>query len=140
MIKLTIGFLLLPALLYSQSITGRWKTLDDKTGEVKSIVEITEKGGKFYGKIIKIFRKAGEEQDPVCDDCPKDDARYNKKIIGLEIIRDMKKSGDEYTEGNILDPENGKIYRCKLWIEGNDLMVRGYWGPFFRTQTWKKVQ
>ena len=57
----------------------------------------------------------------------------------MEIIKGMKKSGDEYSEGNILDPEVGKIYSCKLWIEGNDLKVRGYWGPFYRTQTWHKA-
>lgn len=123
----------------AQSIAGKWKTLDDNTGEEKSIVDISEKGGKFYGKVIKIFRDPGEDPDPVCDECPKDDPRYKKKIIGLEIIQNMKKSGDEYSDGNILDPENGKIYRCRIWIEDSDLKVRGYWGPFYRTQTWKRV-
>jgi uncharacterized protein (DUF2147 family) len=122
-----------------QSITGKWKTIDDNTGEERSIVEIYEKDGKVFGKIIKLFRKAGEDPDPICDDCDSDDPRYKKKIIGMEIISDMVRSGDEYDEGNILDPENGKIYRCKLWIEGKDLKVRGYWGPFFRTQTWKRA-
>lgn len=131
--------LALPIFTYSQSITGRWTTIDDNSGEEKSIVEIVEKGGKFYGKIVKIFIKPGEDPDPVCDECPEEDARFNKKIIGMEIIKDMKKSGNEYTDGNILDPEVGKIYRCKLWVEGNELKVRGYWGPFYRTQTWKKV-
>jgi uncharacterized protein (DUF2147 family) len=56
----------------------------------------------------------------------------------MEILRDLKKNGDEYTDGNILDPEIGKVYRCKLWREGDTLKVRGYWGPFFRTQTWIK--
>ena len=102
-------------------------------------MEIFEKGGKIYGKIIKLYRKQGEDPDPVCDECDSDDSRYKKKIIGMEIITDMSRSGDEYDEGNILDPENGKIYRCKLWIENSDLKVRGYWGPFFRTQTWKKL-
>ena len=54
----------------------------------------------------------------------------------MEILRDMKKSDSEYSEGTILDPNNGKIYRCKIWIEDNNLKLRGYWGPFFRTQTW----
>lgn len=122
-----------------QSITGRWTTIDDDSGEEKSIVEIAERGGKFYGKVVKIFVKPGDDPDPVCKDCPSDDTRHNKKIIGMEIIRDLKKSGDEYADGDILDPEIGKVYRCKLWIEGEDLKVRGYWGPFFRTQTWKRV-
>jgi len=121
-----------------QSIVGHWITVDDASGKEKSVVEIFEKGGKVYGKILKIFRDPGEEPDPICDKCPPEDPRYNKKIIGLEIIQQMVKDGDEYTEGSILDPEVGKIYRCKLWIEGNELKVRGYWGPFYRTQTWKR--
>jgi len=123
----------------AQTIAGRWKTIDDNTGEERSIVEIFEKDGRFYGKIVKLFRKAGEDPDPVCDECDSDDDRHMKKIIGMEIIRKMKKSGNDYEDGSILDPESGKVYRCKLWVEGNNLNVRGYWGPFFRTQTWKKA-
>jgi uncharacterized protein (DUF2147 family) len=121
------------------SILGKWKSIDDKTGETKSIVEIFERGGLVYGKVIKIFPKPGDDQDPVCTKCPQDDDRYKKKILGMEIIQEMKKSGNEYSDGYILDPEAGKVYRCKLWLESNDLKVRGYWGPVWRTQTWKKV-
>lgn len=137
--------LILPLILFSflanaqSTIVGKWKSVDDETNEVKSIVEIFEKGGVVYGKILKIFPKVGEDTDPICDQCPTEDGRFKKKIIGMEIIKDMKKSGDEYTEGSILDPEVGKIYSCKLWIEGNDLKVRGYWGPFYRTQTWHRA-
>jgi uncharacterized protein (DUF2147 family) len=137
---LFLFFVLTPWWANSQSIIGKWKTIDDNTGEARSVVEIYEKDGKVYGKIVKLFRKAGEEADPICDECPSDDARHNQKIIGMDIIRSMDKKGDEYSNGDILDPEVGKIYRCKLWIENNDLMVRGYWGPFFRTQVWKKFQ
>ena len=121
-----------------QSILGHWKTVDDVSGKEKSVVEIYERGGKVYGKIKSIFRSPGEDPDPVCDKCPVEDSRHNQKVIGLEIIQQMKKDGDGYSEGNILDPEDGKIYRCKLWLAGNDLKVRGYWGPFYRTQTWKR--
>ena len=121
------------------SILGKWKSIDDNTGETKSIVEIYERGGLVFGKILKIFPKPGDDQDPICDKCPQDDDRYNQKIIGMEIIQKMKKSGNEYSEGHILDPEVGRVYRCKLWLESNDLKVRGYWGPVWRTQTWKKV-
>lgn len=120
-------------------IVGKWKSIDDRTGETKSVVEIYEDGGKIFGRVVKIFPGPYDDQDPVCDKCPKDDIRYNKKIIGMEIIRSMKRSGEEYVGGDILDPEEGKVYRCKLWLEENDLKVRGYWGPFWRTQTWKKV-
>jgi uncharacterized protein (DUF2147 family) len=130
---------LIPSITFSQSVVGKWQTIDDNTNEVKAIVEIIERQGKVYGKIVKIFPPAGQDPDPVCKECDPDDPRYNKKIIGMEIISDMKKDNDEYSGGNILDPENGKVYRCKLWLEGQDLKVRGYWGPFFRTQTWKKA-
>jgi uncharacterized protein (DUF2147 family) len=132
-------FLILSTTVSAQSIVGKWQTIDDNTGEVKSIVEIFEKDGKFYGKINRIFLDPNEDPDPVCDECDEDDPRYKKKIIGMEIIKGLEKDGDEYSGGNILDPENGKVYRCRLWIEGGNLMVRGYWGPFFRTQTWKRV-
>lgn len=118
------------------SITGKWKTIDDETNKPKSIVEIFEKEGKYYGKILKLFRTPDEEQDPLCEECPPEDERYKKKIIGMEILKEMVKSGSEYSEGTILDPNNGKIYRCKIWREGNNLKLRGYWGPFYRTQTW----
>jgi uncharacterized protein (DUF2147 family) len=137
--KLLLPLLFLTTSVFGQTIVGKWKTIDDNTGEERSVVEIYEKGGKVYGKIIKLFRKPGEDPDPLCDECDKDDSRYNKKVIGMEIITGMVKAGKEYEGGEILDPESGKVYRCKLWIENNELQVRGYWGPFFRTQTWKKV-
>lgn len=121
------------------AILGKWITIDDSSGEPRSIVEITERGSIISGKIVKLFPSPGEEPDPICDKCPEDDERYKKKIIGLDIIRNMKWSKDELKEGNILDPESGKIYKCIIWVEGGKLMVRGYWGPFYRTQIWKKA-
>ena len=125
-------------ILNGQSITGKWKTIDDESGEERSIVEIFQRQGKYFGKVVKIFSKPGEEQDPVCKECPEDDARYKKKIIGMEIIRNLEEQDGYFSEGDILDPKIGKIYRCKVWIEGKDLKVRGFWGPFYRTQTWKR--
>lgn len=120
------------------SILGKWKTIDENSGEIKSIVEIFTRNNLIYGKILRIFPKTGEEQDPVCDKCDSDDPRYKMKIIGMEIIMDLRKYGSEYGDGTVLDPEAGKVYRCKLWLEEGDLKVRGYWGPFYRTQTWKR--
>ena len=125
--------------LSQDNILGKWTTIDDDSGEARSIVEIVERGSKVFGKIVRLYPAPGEDPDPVCDQCPEEDARYNKKIIGLEIIQDMKWSEKELADGSILDPESGKMYQCKIWLEGSDLKVRGYWGPFFRTQTWKKV-
>ena len=135
--KLIVPFLFIAISMQAQtSILGKWRTVDDATGEIKSVVEIFEWNGRFHGKIVTIFVAA--DPDPICEKCPEDDDRYQKKIIGMEIIKNLKKSGLEYNEGDILDPEDGRIYRCKLWIEGGDLKVRGYWGPFYRTQTWRK--
>ena len=120
----------------AQTIAGKWKTIDDETGKPKSIVEIVEKNGKFYGTITRLFRGPDEEQDPVWYECPTNDDRYKKKIIGMEILRNLVRDDAEYAGGTILDPNNGKIYRCKVWLEGNTLKLRGYLGPFFRTQTW----
>lgn len=137
-------FLLFIGLLFSgkdfaqnKSIIGKWKTIDDETKQPKSIVEIYKKDdGKYYGKIIKLFRKEGEDPDPVCDKIDKEDPRYMKKINGMEIITGMKKDGDEYEDGEILDPKKGKIYDCKLWVENGKLQVRGYVLFFHRTQEW----
>lgn len=125
---------------FSQTVLGKWKTIDDESGEAKSIIEIFERGGKVYGRVVKLFRKPTEDQDPVCNECDEDDPRFKKKVIGMEILKDMEKDGDEYEGGKILDPEDGKIYSCKLWLEGNDLRLRGYLGPFYRTQKWIRVQ
>lgn len=138
--------ILVSILLFSAGLTfgqdgvlGKWKTIDDNTGEARSVVEIVEMNGKVFGRIIKIFPRPNKDPDPVCDKCSPDDARFNKKIIGMEIIRNLTKSGEEYSGGDILDPENGKVYRSKIWKEGEVLKVRGYWGPFYRTQTWHRA-
>lgn len=125
--------------LEAQEVIGKWRTIDDETEQPKSIVEIFERDGKIYGKLIKLFRTPEQDQDPVCSKCEEDDPRFNKKFIGMEIMTDMSKVGDEYTNGEILDPGSGKIYKCKMWLDGADLKVRGYWGPFYRTQTWLKA-
>lgn len=136
--KLILPLLSVAFFSYAQpSILGKWKTVDE-TGEEKSIIEIYERDGRVYGKVIKIF--TAEDPDPVCNECPEDDPRYRKKIIGMEIIKNMQKDDDTYSQGTILDPQDGKIYRCKLWIEEDGLKVRGYWGPFYRTQTWRRVR
>jgi uncharacterized protein (DUF2147 family) len=124
----------------AQQLLGKWKTIDDNSGKPKSVVEFYERNGKVYGKIVALFREPGEDPDPVCTKCESDDERHGKKVIGMTIVRNMVKEGAEYTGGDILDPEVGKVYRCKLWIEDNQLMVRGYWGPFFRTQVWSKTE
>ena len=136
---ITFIFLLYYSYAQAQTIIGKWKSFDDKTGELKSIVEIFESGSKIYGKIIKTFPKPGKDADPICTKCPTDDERFNKKIIGMEIVKGLTQEDDEYEGGSILDPEVGKVYRCKIWLDKEELKVRGYLGPFYRTQTWQRV-
>ena len=140
-IKLSLTFLLFLLIsgIQAQSVTGKWKSIDDETKKAKSIVEIYEKDGKLYGKIIELFREPGENPDPICDECDEDDDRYNQKVIGMEIIRNMENDDDEWEDGTILDPKDGKVYECKLWVDEDDpniLNVRGYIAFFFRTQVW----
>lgn len=116
----------------AQDIAGRWVTVDDNTGKQRSVVEITVKDGKATGRIVEIFDKS--KADKTCEACTDD--RKGKKVLGMEIIRGVEKDGDEWEDGTILDPDNGKVYDCKLWIEDGNLQVRGYVAFFFRTQTW----
>ncbi len=135
---LLFSFLLsVSAFAFGQSdIYGKWHTVDDETGKVRSTVEIYKRDNKAFGKVIGVA--PGEDQDGICDECDEDDPRYNKKVIGMEIIKDLEKDDDEWDDGTILDPENGKVYRCKMWIEDGKLVVRGYIGFSLigRSQTW----
>lgn len=136
------GILLFVALqAFSQStIYGQWKTIDDKTGEAKSIVEINERSGKAFGKVIKIYDPT--KQDITCSECANDDSRKNQKILGMEILRNMEKKGDEWTNGKILDPNSGSEYKCTMWLENGKLHVRGYIGFSLigRTQIWEPIK
>jgi len=122
------------------SILGKWKTIDDSSGKPRSVVEIYKNGDSYFGRIIEMYLEPHEDPDPICEDCDPDDDRYNMKVLGMEILRGAQKDDDEYVDGSILDPENGKVYNCKLWIEDGDLKLRGYIAFFFRTQTWKKIE
>ena len=125
--------------LSAQTVFGKWKTIDDNTGEAKSIVEIYEKDGKVYGKVAEILNK--KRADALCTECEGSDK--NKPIQGLVIIRGLEKDGDEYNDGKILDPDNGKLYKCYITLEESDrLKVRGYIGfsALGRTQYWLRTE
>ncbi|MBB3179793.1 DUF2147 domain-containing protein [Variovorax sp. Sphag1AA] len=123
------------------SPVGLWRSVDDKTGESKAEIRIAESGGGLQGRIEKTLRKDAKP-DAACDECTDD--RKGKPMVGLDIIRGGKKAEgkDVWEGGKILDPENGKEYRASFTpIEGGKkLEVRGYLGPFWRTQTWNRVQ
>ncbi|MCF6132054.1 DUF2147 domain-containing protein [Flavobacterium wongokense] len=120
---------------FGQSIFGKWKTIDDLTGKEKGIVEIYEYKGKVYGKIIEIFE--ADKKHLRCEKCEGEDR--NRPILGMNIIKGLKRNDDVYEGGKIIDPKNGKSYHCKITLEGKDkLIVRGYIGIslFGRSQTW----
>jgi len=132
----------LPAIALAQSSpAGLWRNIDDKTGEAKAEIRITESAGVLNGRIEKVLRKDAKP-DEKCVEC-KDD-RKDQPMVGLEIIRGAKKApdGEGWEAGTILDPENGRDYRLRLTPRGNGqkLEVRGSFGPFWRTQTWVRAQ
>ncbi|XOV94019.1 MAG: DUF2147 domain-containing protein [Bacteroidota bacterium] len=130
-------FLGITSTLNAQSIVGKWKTIDDNTGKERSVVEIYQNGTSYYGKIVKLYREPGEDPDPICEECK--GAKKDKKVLGMEIITGMEydHKDQEYTDGEILDPESGNIYDCKIWLDpSGNLKVRGYLYFLYRTQTW----
>ncbi|WP_246019825.1 DUF2147 domain-containing protein [Muriicola soli] len=125
--------------LSAQSVLGLWKTIDDVTEKPKSILEIYEKDGELFAKVVEILVDGRE--DALCVKCkgPKKD----QPIEGMIVFSGLQKIGEnEYGDGTILDPESGKEYRCKIFINPenpNQLKVRGYVAFFFRTQIWRRV-
>jgi uncharacterized protein (DUF2147 family) len=119
---------------------GLWRNIDDKTGEAKAEIRIAATGsGALHGRIEKALTQSGE---PHCTACTDD--RKDKPKVGMEIIRGAKKSASDavWEGGKILDPENGKEYTLKMTPldGGKQLQIRGYIGPFYRTQVWQRVQ
>jgi uncharacterized protein (DUF2147 family) len=133
---LTFFTLVSISILTSQSTPiGTWQAIDDKDGEPSSHIEIYEVDGKLHGKIVKLI---GEEDDLLCDKCK--DEKKNQPVLGMEIMWKMKPHKDnEWKGGKIMDPENGKEYKCKIKLAEEDVLeVRGYIGFSLlgRTQKW----
>jgi uncharacterized protein (DUF2147 family) len=127
-----------PARVQAQATpVGRWNTISDTDGRPTAVVEIRESGGELVG-VVKALLVAADPQDSVCGKCSGD--RRGRPIVGMEILRHMRRDGDAWTGGEILDPENGRTYRAQMHLEdgGRKLVVRGYVGfsLFGRSQTW----
>ena len=135
MLVAALMFVASTAMAWSRSAVGYWKTIDDETGEAKSIVKIYEVDGKYYGRVDRLLLKPGA----LCEKCEGED--HNAPIEGMVVMWGLNADGDgEYSGGKIFDPEKNKTYRCAIWLKDGKLMVRGYLGPFFRTQTWHPVE
>ena len=129
--------LLFTVTLFAQNpLLGEWITVDDATGEQKSIVRIYQAdNGKYYGTIIQLLEENGETV--VCTECTGED--HNKPIVGLTIIRDMQLKDNELRGGKVLDPDNGKFYYAKVYLKDGKLILRGSLdkaGLLGRSQTW----
>ncbi len=129
--------------LFAQDLSpqGHWKTISDKTGEARSFVKLWMDKGTLFGKIDKLIRKPGQDPNPLCKKCQGE--KKDQPIIGMTIMWDLTQDDDEWNGGYILDPDNGKSYRCivKVVDNGRKLHVRGYIGfsLFGRTQVWPRV-
>lgn len=120
---------------------GYWKTIDDDGVTPRSVVQLWTASGKVWGKIVKLYRQPDEERDPVCDVC--EGGLKNKRVVGMQILNGLTKDGDEWAGGTILDPKNGKSYKCYIALEegGAKLKVRGFIGFSLlgRTQYWQRT-
>ena len=138
--RLTFALLVLPCLAQAAGLSpvGDWRTFDDADGKETGSVMIFDRGGVLYGTVTSIADPA--KARALCTACTDD--RKGKPVVGLQIIRGLKPDGDEWDGGEILDPQNGKVYRCLMRLQdgGQKLLVRGYIGISLigRSQTWAR--
>ena len=141
LIDLSAGALISTS-VFAVSLNGtQWQTIDDKTGEKKAVIQLTESGGKVSGKIIKVLNK--EKADALCTKCP--GSLKNKPVEGLQILSGLKADGNnQWSDGKLVDPESGKTYSGKLTLSdnGQSLKLRGFVGTpvFGRSQTWQRIK
>ena len=110
----------------AEGITGYWTTIDDETGDAKSVVQIYEHQGKYYGRVVELIQ----------DKNAKAKIPGSPSVLGLDIIWDLEKDGNTYSGGEVLDPTKGKVYGCEIWRDGKKLIVRGKIAFLGRNQTW----
>jgi len=129
------------AMAAGETPVGTWTTIDDASGKPRSIMQIAQQDGALSGRIVRLFREPGEDPAPRCDSCT--GQRHGQPVVGMTILWNMRPHGEEWSGGEILDPESGKIYRCTLRTAdgGNKLEVRGYIGISLlgRTQIWERA-
>lgn len=140
--SLFIGLTLLSISLNGQSFVGKWTTFDESTGDPLAVIRIDSSFNGIEGSISKIMINQNQTLDPICIKC--DGNKKNKKVIGMEMLWGFTKSNHEWQGGKILDPNNGEMYKSKIWLENSDVLkVRGYGGPFnlfWRTQDWLRAE
>ena len=127
--------------LAADPLVGRWETIDDSTGKPRSIVKIEQINGEYQASVEKGFPRPGIPEKEFCDLCPGD--KKGKPMIGLVFMWGLKGTAPDYSGGEVLDPDNGKVYKCKITLadDQKSLTIRGFIGIslFGRSQTWNKV-
>ncbi|MBP7184100.1 MAG: DUF2147 domain-containing protein [Saprospiraceae bacterium] len=135
----TILFFLVNGLAAQTSPVGIWKTIDDKTGEPKSHMEIYQQNGKLYGKIVKLLKVPSDKKCVACEG-----ARKDKPLLGMVIVENLTPYEEYWKGGTIIDPASGSSYACSIWFEKgvkDELKVRGkHWSGIYRTQTWYRIK
>ena len=130
----------LPASGFDPSPAGVWRTIDDNTHKARGLIRLYEQNGEVFGRVEASFDP--KEANEICERCSDD--RKNKPVVGMVVMRNMKKRGAEYVGGDILDPDTGLVYRCKFTLEdgGRKLVVRGFIGISLlgRSQTWLRQE
>ncbi len=142
-VLVVVSWTLVPHLLAQDlSPEGRWKTISDKTGKAESILKVWIEDGKLSGKIVQLFPPPGKDPNPICNKCSGE--KKDQPIKGMTILWGFTHDEDEWNGGYILDPDNGKTYRCIVRVvdNGRKLHVRGYIGfsIFGRTQVWHRAE
>lgn len=129
-LMLTMALALLSMAGYSQEVLGKWLT---EAGDAQ--VEIYQSGDKLNGRIVWLAQgpETKDKHNP-------DESLRSRKLMGVNILSGLSKSKDRWEGGRIYNPKNGKSYKCAIWLDGEQLKVRGYLGMFYETQTWKQKQ
>jgi len=140
-IKVLALLLALSASVFAFELEGFYKTIDDKTGNARSIVRIYKCGGAYCGRIVALYDDKGAKIEETLNAPVRvaDKVAGSPKTAGLDIIWNMKPDKDEFSDGKILDPHSGSVYSCVIWQDKKDakkLNVRGKIGPIGRTQVW----
>ncbi len=139
-ILISVVFVFFATSGFSQSVFGKWKTIDDRTGKPKAIISIYEKEGLMYGHVLEILEEGKE--DALCIKCEGD--LKDKPVLGMTIIKGLEEHANgEWRGKHLFDPEQAMMFKCKIWLNPDnpdELKVRGYLAFIYRTQTWIRVE
>jgi uncharacterized protein (DUF2147 family) len=121
---------------------GLWQTISDRTGQPRGLVRVEEVNGEYIGTVVAVLSPPAPDANPLCNLCQGD--LKDKPVVGMVILRGVRRSGDTYSTGQILDPDEGEVYKCRIALldEGRKLEVRGFIGiPLLgRSQTWVRKE